>query len=114
MDAVGEGLYFSSAHPEGYPVSGGATYREWLSGAHGANVTVACFGSSGYSANAGGAGVAYEIVWTDPSSQFFGEWYVWFKSPKFQRNSSGAYILANPPPMGTNWYGSGWNPYRRR
>lgn len=116
VNAVGEGLYFSAAHPEGYPVSGGATYRVWTSGAHAADVTVACFGSSGYSAYAGGvawAGVAYEIIWTDPSSQFFGEWYVWVKSPKFQRNASGAYILADPPPMGANWYGSGWNPVER-
>jgi len=110
----GEGIYFSAAHPEGKGINGGASFRTWSSGRHAADTTVSCFGSSGYSVNAAGvawAGVAYQIQWTDPSSAYYGTWWIWVKSPKFKRSSSGGYGLsANPPAMGTDWYGSGWDP----
>jgi hypothetical protein len=113
VDCSGEGIYFSSAQPQGNGINGGATFRTWTSGSHAADTTVNCFGSGGYSVNAAGvawAGVAYQIQWTDPSSRYGGTWWIWVKSPKFQRLSSGAYRSANPPTMGTNWYGSGWDP----
>jgi|GEM_PF-1982258 len=113
VDATGERIYFSAAHPEGNPVSGGASYREW--GDHGpyaAGALVNCFGTSGYTYVEGTvawAGVAHQIQWTDPSSAYPGTWWVWVKSPKFQHRD-GTYVLANPPQMGNDWYGSGWTP----
>ncbi|MGC4744676.1 hypothetical protein ACLQ28_03270 [Micromonospora sp. DT201] len=111
--ASGERLYFSSAHPEGYPVSGGATYKTWSGGPYGAGALVNGFGSGGYTAYEGTvphAGVAHQFDWTDPSSSYPGRWYTFIKSPKFHRNSAGAYNLDNPPQLGSAWYGSGWSP----
>ncbi|MEU7620574.1 hypothetical protein AB0M91_19770 [Micromonospora rifamycinica] len=113
INASGERLYFSSTHPEGYPVSGGGTFKTW--GAHGpyaAGTLVTAFGSTGYTAYEGSvawAGIAHQFQWTDPSSAYPGTWYMWWKSPKFQRQSSGQYTVSNPPAMGSSWYGSGWN-----
>lgn len=112
INASGERLYFSSAHPEGYPVSGGATYKVWgVHGPYGAGALVTAWGTTGYTAyegTAAWAGIAHQFEWTDPSSSYPGTWWVWWKSPKFQRQSSGQYTVSNPPAMGSSWYGSGW------
>ena len=111
--ASGERLYFSTAHPEGYPVSGGSTYQMWSGGPYGAGALVNGFGSGGYTAYEGSvahAGVAHQFDWTDPSSSYPGRWYTFIKSPKFHRNSAGAYNLDDPPQLGSAWYGSGWSP----
>ncbi|MEV0734283.1 hypothetical protein [Polymorphospora sp. NPDC050346] len=111
--ATGERIYFSSARPEGWPVSDGATYRTWTGGTYSAYTLINAFGSGGYSLSAASvahAGVAHQWDWMDPSSAYPGRWWFFIKSPKFARNSAGAYILANPPEMGAAWYGSGWSP----
>jgi hypothetical protein len=112
ITAEGERLYFSSAHPEGYPVSGGATYRVWgPTGPYQADQLVTAFGTSGYQAyesSVAWAGIVHQFTWTDPSSAYPGRWFAWWKSAKFQRQSSGQYTLNNPPQMGAEPYGSGW------
>jgi hypothetical protein len=112
LAASGERLYFSGTHPEGYPVSGGASYQEWGPyGPYSSGTLVSAFGSGGYTyseTSAAWAGIAHEFTWTDPSSSYPGRWYAWWKSPKFQRQGSGQYTTTNPPTMGSAWYGSGY------
>jgi hypothetical protein len=110
--ATGERLYFSTAHPEGYPISGGASRQVWGPyGPYSAYTLITAFGSGGYTwyeNTVAWAGIAHYFSWTDPSSAYPGTWYVWWKSPKFKRQSSGQYTTTNPPSMGSSWYGSGY------
>ncbi|MEV0271142.1 hypothetical protein AB0H43_20370 [Hamadaea sp. NPDC050747] len=115
LAATGERLYFSTAHPEGYPISSGASQQGWGPyGPYAAGTLVTAFGTTGYTyydSSVAWAGIAHEFTWTDPSSAYPGRWYAWWKSPKFQKQSSGAYTTTNPPTMGSNWYGSGYSPF---
>jgi hypothetical protein len=113
LAASGERLYFSAAQPHGVPVSGN-TFRSWgPSGPYPADALVSAFGSAGgykaFENTVSWAGIAHQFQWTDPVSTFDGTWWVWWKSPKFQRQSNGNYTTTNPPTMGASWYGSGWD-----
>jgi hypothetical protein len=113
--ATGNRLYFSDAWPQGQEVSGGALRRQWGPyGPYGPGSLITAFGTPGYivtETTVAWAGIAHEFSWTDPSTAYPGRWYVWWKSPKFQRNSSGQYITANPPILPLEPYGSGWSRY---
>jgi len=108
--AEGERLYFSSAQPQGAPVSGG-TYNQWgWSGPYAANQLVQCFGSAGYTAyeaTVAHGGIVHQYNWSD--TQYPGRYYLWVKSPKFHRQSNGNYRFDSTPQMGLNWYASGWS-----
>jgi hypothetical protein len=72
VTATGKWPYFSTAHPEGYPISGGASYQQWGPyGPYSANALVIAFGSGGCTWDENTvqwAGIAHEFTWTDPSS----------------------------------------------
>lgn len=105
--ASGERLYFSTAHPEGNLE---CCFQSWNGGPYGSYTLINCFGFTGYKATQttdAWAGIAHQWQWTDPSTAYPGTWWIWVKSPKWQRQASGQYTITNPPQMGVNWYGSG-------
>jgi hypothetical protein len=106
----GERIYFSSRYQQGHPCCGGDTYQVYRAGNVSANTAEDAFPPNGYAhyaAPVAYGGVAHQYSWED--AEFDGTWWTYVNSPKFRRNSSGAYIGSNPPAMGTEWYGSGYD-----
>lgn len=107
----GERIYFSSKYTQGAPVEGGDTYQVYKAGNVNANKAADAWGSQNgyahYAKKVAYGGVAHQYQWED--GEVDGTWWAYVNSPKFASNSSGAYKGSNPPKMGTDWYGFGYD-----
>ena len=109
LEMSGERIYFSSKYPQGHPAEGGDTYQVFKAGNVNANTAKDAWtnGYAHYAKKVDYGGVAHQYQWED--GEVDGTWWTYVNSPKFASNSSGAYKCSNPPKMGTDWYGSGYD-----
>ena len=105
----GDRLYLSSAHPEGKPVSP-SQYSHYgpVSAAAHQKVFWKPNGYKSYENTTAWASIVHEWTWHDPSSAYPGRWYVYAKSIKLRRQSSGAYYFELDKSLPKTPAGSGW------
>jgi hypothetical protein len=106
----GERMYFSASYPNGKGVNGGASYQTDSGGSAGGSAQEQCWGNTGgykqYEDSVTWGGIAHQWQWTDP--EYYGTWWFYAISPKFQRQGSGAYNMLDPFTFGPTPFTAAW------